>query len=66
MTAAWAAAALLSALRAEVAGVLDDEHAGRQAALERTAARLAAVAAAFHADDDELDGGNPDTLRGMR
>ena len=37
MTAAWAAAALLDALRAEVAGVLDDEHASRQHALEQAA-----------------------------
>ena len=57
MTAAWAAAALLDTLRAEVAGVLDDEHASRQDALEQTAAKLATVAAAFHAADDELADG---------
>ena len=57
MTAAWAAAALLDALRAEVAGVLDDEHASRQYALEPAAAKLATVAAAFHAADDELADG---------
>ena len=57
MTAAWAAAALLDALRAEVAGVLDDEHASPQHALEQAAAKLATVAAAFHAADDELADG---------
>jgi hypothetical protein len=54
VTAAWAAAALLDTLRAEVAGVLDDEHASRPYALEQAAAKLATVAAAFHAADDEL------------
>ncbi len=57
MTAAWAAAALLDALRAEVAGVLDDEHASRQYGLEQAAGKLATVAAAFHAADDELADG---------
>ena len=57
MTAAWAAAALLDALRAEVAGVLDDEHASRQHALEAAAAKLATVAAAFHAAGDEAADG---------
>ena len=57
VTAAWAAAALLDALRAEVAGVLDDEHASRQHALERAAGKLATVAAAFHAADGELADG---------
>lgn len=64
MTAVRAAAAMPGALRAEVAAALDDEHADRQAALERTAAKLAAVAAAFHAAEDELNSGNPDALRG--
>jgi len=53
VTAAWAAAALVEALRAEVAGVLDDEHASRQHALEAAAAKLATAAAAFHAADDQ-------------
>ena len=57
MTAAWAAAALLDTLRAEVAAVLDDEHASRQHALEAAAAKLATVAAAFHAADGELADG---------
>ena len=57
MTAAWAAAALLDTLRAEVAGVLDDEHASRPSALEQTAAKLATVAVAFHATDDQLADG---------
>ena len=57
MTAAWAAAALLDALRAEVAAVLDDEQASRQHALEQVAAKLATVAAAFHAADGELADG---------
>ena len=57
MTAAWAAAALLDALRAEVAGALDDEHTSRQMALEQAAAKLATVAAAFHAADDEAADG---------
>jgi hypothetical protein len=57
VTAAWAAAALLDALRAEVAGVLGDEHASRQHALEAAAAKLATVAAAFHAADGEAAGG---------
>jgi hypothetical protein len=54
MTAAWAAAALLDTLRAEVAAVLDDEHASRQHALEAAAAKLATIAAAFHAVGDQL------------
>jgi hypothetical protein len=49
MTAAWAAAAMLDALRAELGRDLDDEHADRQLIAERTAAKLATVAAAFHA-----------------
>ena len=49
MTAAWAAAAMLDVLRAEVAAALDDEHTSRQMALESTAAKLATVAAMFHA-----------------
>ena len=57
MTAAWAAAALLDALRAEVADALDDEHASRQYALETAAAKLATIAAAFHAADDQLADG---------
>ena len=57
MTAGWAAAALLDTLRAEVAGVLDDEHASRPYALEAAAAKLATAAAAFHAADDELADG---------
>ena len=57
MTAGWAAAALLDTLRAEVAGVLEDEHASRPYALEQAAAKLATVAAAFHAAGDELADG---------
>ena len=57
MTAAWAAAALLDVLRAEVAGVLEDEHASRQHALESAAVKLATAAAAFHAADDQLADG---------
>ena len=57
MTAAWAAAALLDALRAEVARVLEDEHASRQHALESAAVKLATVAAAFHAADDQAADG---------
>jgi len=56
VTAGWAAA-LLDALRAEVAGVLDDEHASRQDALEQAAAKLATARAAFHAAGDELADG---------
>ena len=57
MTAGWAAAALLDTLRAEVADVLDDEHASRQYALEQAAAKLAATCAAFHAADEQLADG---------
>ncbi len=57
MTAAWAAAAMLDALRAEVARDLDDEHASRQMALEQAAAKLATIAAAFHAAADQVDEG---------
>ena len=57
MTAAWAAAALLDTLRAEVADVLNDEHASRQHALEQAAAKLATAATAFHAADDQLADG---------
>jgi hypothetical protein len=57
MTAAWAAAAMLDALRAELGRVLDDEHADRQLIAERTAAKLATVAAAFHAAADQADDG---------
>jgi hypothetical protein len=55
MTAAWAAAAMLDALRAELGRVLDDEHADRQLILERVAAKLATLAAAFHAVADQAD-----------
>ena len=48
MTAAWAAAAMLDVLRAEVAAALDDEHTSRQMALESTVGKLATVAAMFH------------------
>jgi hypothetical protein len=57
MTAAWAAAAMLDALRAELDRVLKDEHADRQLIAERTAAKLATVAAAFHAAADQADDG---------
>ena len=56
MTAPWAAAALLDTLRAEVADVLEDEHASPQHALEPAAAKLATAAAAFHAAGGELAG----------
>jgi hypothetical protein len=57
MTAAWAAAAMLDALRADLDRVLGDEHADRQLIAERTAAKLATVAAAFHAAADQADDG---------
>ena len=57
MTAAWAAAAMLDTLRAEVVRDLDDEHADRQMIAERVAGKLATIAAAFHAAADQADGG---------
>jgi hypothetical protein len=57
MTAAWAAAAMLDTLRAELGRVLDDEHADRQLILERTDRKLATVAAAFHAAAGQADDG---------
>ena len=57
MTAAWAAAAMLDALRTEVARDLNDEHASRQMIAERAAAKLAAIAVAFHAAADQADEG---------
>ena len=57
MTAAWAAAAMLDALRAEVVRDLADERAGRQMLAERVAGKLATVAAAFHAAADQVDEG---------
>jgi hypothetical protein len=57
VTAAWAAAAMLDALHAEVAGALDDEHADRQMTLEQAAVKLATVAAAFHAAVGQADEG---------
>ncbi len=57
MTAAWAAAAMLDTLRAELGRVLDDERADRQMILEHTTAKLATVAAAFHAAADQVDDG---------
>jgi hypothetical protein len=55
MTAAWAAAAMLDALRAELGRDLDDEHADRQLILERVAAKLTTLAAAFHAVAGQAD-----------
>jgi hypothetical protein len=57
MTAAWAAAAMLDALRTEVARDLGDEHASRQMLAERVAGRLATIAVAFHAAADRADEG---------
>src|SRR5690348_11451696 len=57
MTAAWAAAAMLDALRSELGRVLDDEHADRQLILERTDRKLATVATAFHAAADQAADG---------
>ncbi len=57
MTAVWAAAATLDALRADLARDLDDEHASRQMALEQAAAKLTTIAAAFHAAADQADDG---------
>jgi hypothetical protein len=57
MTAAWAAAAMLDALRAELGRVLDDKPPDWQMVAERTAAKLATVAAAFHAAADQADDG---------
>jgi hypothetical protein len=55
MTAAWAAAAMLDTLRAELGRVLDDGREDRQLVLERTDRKLATVAAAFHAAADQAD-----------
>jgi hypothetical protein len=48
---------MLDALRGEHGRGLDDEHADRQLIAERTAAKLATVAAAFHAVADQADDG---------
>jgi hypothetical protein len=48
---------MLDALGAEVACELDDEHADRQMILGRTTAKLATVAAAFHAVDEADESG---------
>lgn len=57
MTAAWAAAAMLDALRAEIARELDDEDGDRQLFLERAAAKLTTIAAAFHTAADQTEDG---------
>src|SRR5690349_14694494 len=48
---------MLDALRGERGRGPDDEHADRQLIAERTAAKLATVAAAFHAAADHADDG---------
>jgi hypothetical protein len=57
MTAAWAAAAMLDALYAELARDLDDEYASRQMIAKHAAEKLEFVSAAFHAAADQADDG---------